>query len=69
MRQEEAIKQVAAVKAKIAVLVEAEKEAETATNACLHKIGNLVHDSAVSDDEENNVVYRSVRPRLQAHGG
>ena len=57
---EDAIKQVAEVKAKVAVLAEAEKAAEAATNACLHKIGNIVHDSVpVSDDEENNVVYRS----------
>ena len=56
----DAIKQVAEVKAKVAVLAEAEKAAEAATNACLHKIGNIVHDSVpVSDDEENNVVYRS----------
>ena len=57
---EDAIKQVAEIKAKIALLAEAEKAAEQATNACLHKIGNIVHDSVpVSDDEENNVVYRS----------
>jgi seryl-tRNA synthetase len=56
----EAIAAVQAIKERIATIAEEEKAAEAAVNALLCKIGNLVHDSVpVSDDEENNVVYRS----------
>ncbi len=56
----EAIAAVQAIKERMATIAEEEKAAEAAVNALLCKIGNLVHDSVpVSDDEENNVVYRS----------
>ena len=56
----EAIAAVQAIKERMATIAEEEKTAEAAVNALLCKIGNLVHDSVpVSDDEENNVVYRS----------
>ena len=56
----EAIAAVQAIKERMATIAEEEKSAEAAVNALLCKIGNLVHDSVpVSDDEENNVVYRS----------
>ncbi len=56
----EAIAAVQAIKERMATIAEEEKAAEAAVNALLCKIGNLVHNSVpVSDDEENNVVYRS----------
>ena len=56
----EAIAAVQAIKERMATIAEEEKAAEAAVHALLCKIGNLVHDSVpVSDDEENNVVYRS----------
>ena len=57
---EDAIEHVSAIKATIVTLAEDEKNLEEAVMSKLMKIGNLVHDSVpVSDDEQNNSVYRT----------